>query len=93
MNTFVFRLLLQFVENEKLSSIKFICQKCGTLYTHYHHMHSIIDYFILSQCLFNLIISYHSVCEDIDNMSDHSQLYLCLNIDSMKFECNALKFN
>ena len=55
-------------------------------------MHSIIDHFILSQCLFDLIISHHSVCEDVDNMSDHSPLCLYLNIDSRKFECNGLKF-
>ena len=55
-------------------------------------MHSIID-FILSQCLFDLTISYHSICEDVDNMSDHSPLCLCLNIDSRKFECDALNFN
>ena len=62
-----------------------------TYYNNYHHMYSIIDHFILSQCLFDLIISYHSICEDVDNMSDHSPLCLCLNIYSRKFECNALK--
>ena len=55
-------------------------------------MHSIIEHLILSQCLFDLIISYHSICEDVDNMSDHSPLCLCFNIDSRKFECNGLKF-
>ena len=55
-------------------------------------MHSIIDHFIISQCLFDLIINYHSVCEDVDNMSDHSLVCLCLKIDSCKFECNAFKF-
>ena len=55
-------------------------------------MHSVIDLFIISQCLFELIINYHSACEDVDNMSDHSPLCSCLNIDSRKFECNTLKF-
>ena len=55
-------------------------------------MHSIMDNFIISQCLLDLITSYHIVCEDVDNMSDHSPLCLCLNIDSRKFEYKALKF-
>ena len=40
-------------------------------------MHSIIDHYIISQCLFDLIISYHSVCEDVGNMSDHSPSSSC----------------
>ena len=88
------RLLLQFVENEQLYlALNFSDKNVKyTYYNNYHHMHSIIDHFILSQCLFDLIISYHSICEDVDNMSDHSPLCLCLNIDSRKFECNVLKF-
>ena len=88
------RLLLQFVENEQLYlALNFSNKNVKyTYYNNYHHMHSIIDHFILSQCLFDLIISYHSICEDVDNMSDHSPLCLCLNIDSRKFECNVLKF-
>ena len=72
------RLLLQFVENEQLYlALNFSNKNVKyTYYNNYHHMHSIIDHFILSQCLFDLIISYHSICEDL---SDHSPLCLCLN--------------
>ena len=82
------------MENERLYLVLNLSDKNVkyTYYNNYHHMHSIIDNFILSQCLFDLIISYHSICEDVDNMSGHSPLCLCLNIDSRKFECNVLKF-
>ena len=91
------RLLLQFVENEQLYlallALNFSDKNVKyTYYNNYHHMHSIIDHFIISQCLFDLIISYHSICEDVDSMSVHSPLCVCFNIDSRKFECNALNF-
>ena len=79
--------MLQFVENEQLylaSNLSDKNIKC-TYYNNYHHMHSIIDHFILSQCLVDLIIRYHSICEDVDNMSGHSPLCLSLNIE--RFYC------
>ena len=77
--------MLQFVENEQLylalnfpdKNVKY------TYYNNYSHIHSIIDHFILSQCLFDLIISYHKICQDVDNMSGHSPLCLFMNIDKI----------
>ena len=85
------RVSTQFAQQSAIPAVKATPLVC-CVYNNYHRIHAIVDNFIKSQCLFDLIISYHSVCEDMDNMSDHSPLYLCLNIDPSKFECNTLKF-
>ena len=75
------RLLLQFVENEQLYLSLNLSDKNAkyTYYNNYHQMHSIIDHFILSQCLFDLIISYHSIVKTwITCQITHHYVYVCI---------------
>ena len=47
---------------------------------------SILDHFILSGTLFDECVSSASVLHDVDNLSDHDPIFLCLNID-LKYFC------
>lgn len=80
--------LTQFVNNEGLcfalnyadADVKY------TYHNEYHNSFSIIDHFIVSQNLSSAILGYYSICEDVDNVSDHSPLVLMLNIDFSSFK-------
>ena len=45
---------------------------------------TIIDHFIVSKHLYDSIVKHYSLCDEVDNQSDHCPIVLSLNIDVCK---------
>jgi exonuclease III len=67
---------------------------CTVDYTYNFDMQrfSILDHFILSGTLFDDCISSASVLHNVNNLSDHDPIFLCLNIDVKHIELRARIF-
>ena len=86
--------LLQFIESEELLyAIHHNTANVNYTYVNeFYNTRSTIDHFILSPSLFDIITEYYSICDDIDNFSDHCPLVLSLEIDLQKYKASTINY-
>lgn len=93
-NSWHTRSLKQFVRSEKLLFAQHndVANVRYTYRSRAHDTCSTLDHFIVSPCINDIITAYYSICEDVDNMSDHTPLILHLNLNVSLFETVETKF-
>ena len=82
-NSWHTKALNRFIEHEDLYiTLNHSCADVSYTYCNtYNNIFSTIDHIFISQNLCDYVVKYYSVCDELDNQSDHVPLVMTLNIE------------